>query len=83
MKIKEQTKKLAVGCSRHCFEVTDMANVVSRRVLLYRFQGFKHINLSQMMINEETKQGQNGTYCCHWDYIDFPSNPWIKKNGCR
>ena len=23
MKIKEQTKKLAAGCSKHCFEVVD------------------------------------------------------------
>jgi len=23
MKIKEQTKKLATGCSKHCFEVAD------------------------------------------------------------
>ncbi|WP_226956374.1 hypothetical protein [Streptococcus pneumoniae] len=23
MKIKEQTKKLATGCSKHCFEVVD------------------------------------------------------------
>jgi len=23
MKIKEQTRKLAAGCSKHCFEATD------------------------------------------------------------
>ncbi|RRD34101.1 chlorohydrolase, partial [Streptococcus sp. OH4692_COT-348] len=23
MKIKEQTRKLAAGCSKHCFEVVD------------------------------------------------------------
>jgi UDP-galactopyranose mutase glf len=23
MKIKEQTRKLATGCSKHCFEVAD------------------------------------------------------------
>ena len=28
MKIKEQTRKLAVGCSKHCFEVADKADVV-------------------------------------------------------
>jgi len=28
MKIKEQTRKLAAGCSKHCFEVVDKANVV-------------------------------------------------------
>ncbi|WP_050363435.1 hypothetical protein [Streptococcus pneumoniae] len=25
MKIKEQTRKLAAGCSKHCFEVVDEA----------------------------------------------------------
>jgi len=28
MKIKEQTRKLAAGCSKHCFEVVDEADVV-------------------------------------------------------
>jgi len=28
MKIKEQTRKLDVGCSKHCFEVADRADVV-------------------------------------------------------
>jgi len=28
MKIKEQTRKLATGCSKHCFEVGDRADVV-------------------------------------------------------
>jgi len=28
MKIKEQTRKLAAGCSKHCFEVADRAEVV-------------------------------------------------------
>ena len=29
MKIKEQTKKLAAGCSKHCFEVVDKTDEVS------------------------------------------------------
>jgi len=28
MKIKEQTRKLAAGCSKHCFEVANRADVV-------------------------------------------------------
>ena len=28
MKIKEQTRKLAVGCSKHCFEVVDKTDKV-------------------------------------------------------
>jgi len=29
MKIKEQTRKLAVGCSKHCFEVVNKTDKVS------------------------------------------------------
>ncbi|WP_313970265.1 hypothetical protein [uncultured Streptococcus sp.] len=29
MKIKEQTRKLAAGCSKHCFEVVDRTDAVS------------------------------------------------------
>jgi len=28
MKIKEQTRKLVAGCSKHCFEVADRDDVV-------------------------------------------------------
>ena len=28
MKIKEQTRKLATGCSKHCFEVVDKTDEV-------------------------------------------------------
>ncbi|OZS33868.1 chlorohydrolase [Streptococcus pneumoniae] len=28
MKIKGQTRKLAAGCSKHCFEVADRADMV-------------------------------------------------------
>ncbi|WP_346743728.1 hypothetical protein [uncultured Streptococcus sp.] len=31
MKIKEQTRKQAVGCSKHCFEVADRADEVSSK----------------------------------------------------
>ena len=30
-------------------------NQLKTAILLYRFQGFKHINLSKMMIDKETK----------------------------
>ena len=29
MKIKEQTRKLAAGCSKHCFEVVDKTDEVN------------------------------------------------------
>ena len=31
MKIKEQTRKLGAGCSKHCFEVVDGTDVVSSK----------------------------------------------------
>ena len=31
MKIKEQTRKLGAGCSKHCFEVVDRTDEVSSK----------------------------------------------------
>ena len=31
MKTKEQTRKLAAGCSKHCFEVVDKTDEVSSK----------------------------------------------------
>ncbi|COS56661.1 hypothetical protein [Streptococcus pneumoniae] len=31
MEIKEQTRKLAAGCSKHCFEVADRTDEVSSK----------------------------------------------------
>ncbi|CKJ89818.1 hypothetical protein [Streptococcus pneumoniae] len=31
MKIKDQTRKLATGCSKHCFEVVDKTDEVSSK----------------------------------------------------
>jgi len=31
MKSKEQTRKLAAGCSKHCFEVIDITDEVSSK----------------------------------------------------
>ncbi|WP_264314153.1 hypothetical protein [Streptococcus pneumoniae] len=36
MKIKEQTRKLAAGCSKHCVEVVDRTDRVS---IIYLRQG--------------------------------------------
>ena len=32
MKIKKQTRKLATGCSKHCFEVVDETDEVSNHI---------------------------------------------------
>jgi len=39
MKIKEQTRKLATGCSKHCFEVLNRTDEVSYLYLWYLRQG--------------------------------------------
>ncbi|CKJ22875.1 chlorohydrolase [Streptococcus pneumoniae] len=42
MKIKEQTRRLAAGCSKHCFEVVDRPDEVSNytygKATLTRFE---------------------------------------------
>ncbi len=48
MKIKEQTRKLAAGCSKHCFEVVDRTDEVSS----------KHI----FEVVDETDEVSNPTY---------------------
>jgi len=48
MKIKEQTRKLATGCSKHCFEVVDKTDEVSH--ILYNprwsWRGLKRFSKS-------------------------------------
>ncbi|WP_050276691.1 hypothetical protein [Streptococcus pneumoniae] len=46
MKIKEQTRKLAAGCSKHSFEVVDETDEVSSK------HGFE-------VVDEMTKSDQN------------------------
>ncbi|CJQ32200.1 hypothetical protein [Streptococcus pneumoniae] len=48
MKIKEQTRKLASGCSKHCFEVADRTDEVSSK------HGFEVV--------DETDEVSNHTY---------------------
>ena len=48
MKIKEQIRKLAVGCSKHCFEVVDKTDEVSS----------KHV----FEVVDETDEVSNHTY---------------------
>ncbi|HHG7414091.1 TPA: hypothetical protein ACPX42_001494 [Streptococcus pneumoniae] len=38
MKIKEQARKLAVGCSKHCFEVVDKGTHIYGKAALTRFE---------------------------------------------
>ena len=48
MKIKEQTRTLVAGCSKHCFEVVDKTDEVSSK------HGFEVV--------DETDEGSNHTY---------------------
>ncbi|WP_050975627.1 hypothetical protein [Streptococcus pneumoniae] len=48
MKIKEQTRKLAASCSKHCFEVVDRTDEVSSK------HGFEVV--------DETDEVSNHTY---------------------
>ncbi|WP_050270867.1 hypothetical protein [Streptococcus pneumoniae] len=48
MKIKEQTRQLAAGCSKHCFEVVDRTDEVSSK------HGFEVV--------DETDEVSNHTY---------------------
>ena len=50
MKIKEQTRKLAAGCSKHCFEVVDKTDGVSSKYYFEvadRTDGVSYIYLRQ------------------------------------
>ncbi|WP_232034063.1 hypothetical protein [Streptococcus pneumoniae] len=51
MKIKVQTRKLAAGCSKHCFEVVDRTDEVSSK------HGFQNMVLRLQI--ELTKSAQN------------------------
>ncbi|WP_050266951.1 hypothetical protein [Streptococcus pneumoniae] len=60
MKIKEQTRKLAAGCSKHCFEVVDRTDEVSS----------KHF----FEVVDETDEVSNHTYgkaTLTWFAFDF------------
>ncbi|BEL27942.1 hypothetical protein ACRE2L_08945 [Streptococcus pneumoniae] len=60
MKIKEQTRKLAAGCSKHCFEVVDRTDEVSSK------HGFEVV--------DETDEVSNHTYgkaTLTWFEFDF------------
>ncbi|CIO11205.1 N-ethylammeline chlorohydrolase [Streptococcus pneumoniae] len=60
MKIKEQTRNLAAGCSKHCFEVVDRTDEVSSK------HGFEVV--------DETDEVSNHTYgkaTLTWFEFDF------------
>ncbi|CIS87152.1 hypothetical protein [Streptococcus pneumoniae] len=63
MKIKEQTRKLAAGCSKHCFEVIDETDEVSSK------HGFEIVDRTDEVsskhgfeVVDETDEVSNHTY---------------------
>ncbi|CZC83715.1 chlorohydrolase [Streptococcus pneumoniae] len=63
MKIKEQTRKLAAGCSKHCFEVADRTDEVSSK------HGFEVVDKTDEVsskhgfeVVDETDEVSNHTY---------------------
>ncbi|HET3282817.1 hypothetical protein L3B61_08280 [Streptococcus pneumoniae] len=58
MKIKEQTRKLAAGCSKHCFEVVDRTDVVSNhthgKATLTWFEEIFEEYKSKTFVNRDT-----------------------------
>ena len=50
MKIKKQTRKLAAGCSKHCFEVVDKTDEVSPK------HGFEVVDKTKLTCFEECKK---------------------------
>ncbi|WP_050241238.1 hypothetical protein [Streptococcus pneumoniae] len=58
MKIKEQTRKLAAGCSKHCFEVVDGTDEVSNhthgKATLTWFEEIFEEYKSKTFVNRDT-----------------------------
>ncbi|WP_084572060.1 hypothetical protein [Streptococcus pneumoniae] len=58
MKTKEQTRKLASGCSKHCFEVVDRTDVVSNhthgKATLTWFEEIFEEYKSKTFVNRDT-----------------------------
>ena len=50
MKIKEQTRKLAAGCSKHCFEVVDRTDEVSSK------HGFEVVDETDEVSNHKNQE---------------------------
>ena len=73
MKIKEHIRKLAAGCSKHCFEVVDRTDEVSSK------HGFEVV--------DETDEVSNHTYGkvkLTWFeeiFIEYKHSDWIQKKA--
>ncbi|CAG6256823.1 chlorohydrolase [Streptococcus pneumoniae] len=66
MKIKEQTRKLATGCSKHCFEVvdkTDETNEVSSKHVFEVVDETNEVSSKHVFeVADRTDEVSNHTY---------------------
>ncbi|VMJ30865.1 chlorohydrolase [Streptococcus pneumoniae] len=63
MKIKEQTRKLAAGCSKHCFEVVDETDEVSSKQCFEVVDETDEVSSKQCFeVVDETDEVSNHTY---------------------
>ena len=69
MKIKEQTRKRAAGCSKHRFEVVDRTDEVSSK---YYFEVADGSWRGLKLIFEEYKQ-INPPVIWYWGIFEFPT----------
>ena len=63
MKIKEQTRKLAAGCSKHCFEVADRTDEVSSKHCFEVVDKTDEVSSKHVFeVADETDEVSNHTY---------------------
>ncbi|COL96289.1 hypothetical protein [Streptococcus pneumoniae] len=63
MKIKEQTRKLAAGCSKHCFEVVDRTDEVSSKHVFEVVDETDEVSSKHSFeVVDETDEVSNPTY---------------------
>ena len=63
MKIKEQIRKLAAGCSKHCFEVVDETDEVSSKHVFEVVDETDEVSSKHVFeVVDETDEVSNHTY---------------------
>ena len=63
MKIKEQIRKLAAGCSKHCFEVVDKTDEVSSKHVFEVVDETDEVSSKHVFeVADETDEVSNHTY---------------------
>ena len=63
MKIKEQIRKLAAGCSKHCFEVVDRTDEVSSKHVFEVVDETDEVSSKHVFeVADETDEVSNHTY---------------------